>query len=95
MGNAYEKLNDLPSAIKYLQKSLTEHRTPDTLTRLRNLESLKKTRDIESYRSPELSDAARERGNAFFKQGNFVEGVKEYTEAIKRNDKDARNFSNA
>lgn len=94
MGNAYAKLDDFTNAIKFLQKSLAEHRTPEVLARLRDIEKQKKTADVEAYRSPELSDAARERGNEFFKKGKFADGVNEYTEAIKRNDKDARNYSN-
>lgn len=94
MGNAYAKLNDYSNAIKFLQKSLAEHRTSEVLTRLRELEMLKKQLDIDAYRSPELSDQARERGNTFFKASKFVEGVTEYTEAIKRNDTDPRNYSN-
>lgn len=94
MGNAYAKLDDYTNAIKYLQKSLAEHRTPDILARLRELEKAKKQFDIDAYRSVELSDAARERGNEFFKASKFVDGVREYTESIKRNDKDPRNYSN-
>jgi len=94
MGNAYAKMNDLVNAIKYLEKSLSEHRTPDTLSKLRELEKLKVNADKEAYRNPQLSDEARERGNVLFKQQLFADAVKEYTESIKRNDADPRNYSN-
>lgn len=94
MGNAFAKLDDLENAIKYLNKSLAEHRTADVLTKLRELEKLKKQNDEEAYRDPKLSDEARERGNELFKAGNYSAAVKEYTEAIKRNDKEPKNFSN-
>lgn len=47
-----------------------------------------------AYFNPQLSDQAREAGNELFKENKYVEAIAEYTEAIKRNDKDARNYSN-
>ncbi|KAJ3003097.1 UNVERIFIED_CONTAM: hypothetical protein HDU68_005883, partial [Siphonaria sp. JEL0065] len=94
MGNAYSKLNDYKNAIKYYEKSLSEHRTPEVLTKLRETEKLQKETEKEAYRNPELADAAREIGNELFKKHSYAEAVKHYTEAIKRNDKDPRNFSN-
>ncbi|KAI8609155.1 putative heat shock protein [Chytriomyces sp. MP71] len=94
MGNAYSKLNDHKNAIKFYEKSLSEHRTPDVLTKLRETEKLQKQLEKEAYRNPELADAAREIGNELFKKHDYVEAVKHYTEAIKRNDADPRNFSN-
>ncbi|KAJ3109943.1 Hsp90 cochaperone, partial [Physocladia obscura] len=94
MGSAYQKLSDLPSAIKYFEKSLSEHRTPDVLTKLREVEKLQKAADKEAYRDPALADEARELGNDLFKKHNYADAVKHYTEAIKRNDRDPRNYSN-
>ncbi|TPX57936.1 hypothetical protein SpCBS45565_g06587 [Spizellomyces sp. 'palustris'] len=94
MANAYMKKGDLDNAIKYYNKSLTEHRTPDILTKLKEVEKLKATQEKESYRNPQLADEAREKGNELFKESNFAEAVKYYTEAIKRNDADPRNYSN-
>jgi stress-induced-phosphoprotein 1 len=48
----------------------------------------------EAYRDPALSDAARERGNDLFKAARYAEAVKEYTEAVKRNDKDPKAYTN-
>ncbi|TPX33118.1 hypothetical protein SmJEL517_g03939 [Synchytrium microbalum] len=94
IGNAYAKMNDLPNAIKYLQKSLSEHRDAGVLDRLRAIEKQKAVADKESYRDPVKSDEAREKGNEFFKKGVWPDAVKFYTEAIKRNDTDARNYAN-
>ncbi|KAG1054530.1 hypothetical protein G6F43_003466 [Rhizopus delemar] len=94
IGNAYSKLNDLDNAIKYYGKSLTEHRTPETLQKLRDTEKLKKEQEKAAYYNPELADKAREEGNTFFKEGKWPEAVERYTESIKRNDKDARPYSN-
>ncbi|ORY43280.1 TPR-like protein [Rhizoclosmatium globosum] len=94
MGSAYSKKNDHKNAIKFYEKSLSEHRTPDILTKLREAEKIQKEAEKEAYRNPELADAAREIGNELFKKHSYAEAVKHYTEAIKRNDKDPRNFSN-
>ncbi|KAJ3289375.1 hypothetical protein HK104_007507 [Borealophlyctis nickersoniae] len=94
IGNAYSKMNDLPNAIKYYGKSLSEHRTPDVLTKLREAEKQKALADKEAYRNPQLSDEAREKGNELFKQARYADAIPFYTEAIKRNDTDPRNYSN-
>jgi stress-induced-phosphoprotein 1 len=60
-------LGDLEQAIKFFHKSLTEHRTPDILTKLRETEKAKLEADKQAYIDPVKADAAREEGNAFFK----------------------------
>jgi stress-induced-phosphoprotein 1 len=46
---------------------LTEHRTPDILTKLRETEKAKLEADKQAYIDPAKADAAREEGNASFK----------------------------
>ncbi|KAJ3069119.1 Hsp90 cochaperone, partial [Quaeritorhiza haematococci] len=94
MGNAYIKQDNYEEAIKYYNKSLAEHRTADVLTKLREAEKIKKERDRLAYINPAKSDEAREKGNELFKSGSFSEAVRFYTDAIKRNPEDPRNFSN-
>ncbi|KAI0786453.1 chaperone [Abortiporus biennis] len=93
-GNAYAKKNDLDNAIKYFNKSLTEHRTPDILNKLRETERAKAEADRLAYISPEKAHEAREEGNALFKAGDFAGAVKAYTEAIKRDPSDPRSYNN-
>ncbi|KAF9581830.1 Hsp90 cochaperone, partial [Lunasporangiospora selenospora] len=88
IGNAYSKQNMLPEAIRYYGKSLDEHRTPDILAKLKETEKAKAKADKEAYKDVNLSAEARERGNVLFKQSDFAGAVKEYTEAIKRDDTD-------
>ena len=38
IGTAYQRKGDTPTAVKFFQKSLTEHRTPDILNKLRAAE---------------------------------------------------------
>ncbi|KAF9176670.1 Hsp90 cochaperone [Haplosporangium sp. Z 767] len=94
IGNAYAKQDKLSEAIKYYGKSLAEHRTPDILAKLKEAEKAKAKADKEAYRDPALSAEARDRGNALFKKSDFAGAVKEYTEAIKRDDTDPRAYSN-
>jgi stress-induced-phosphoprotein 1 len=94
IGNAYEKLNDLPNAITNYQKSLTEHRTPDILTKLRNAEKALAKAEKESYISPEKAEEARELGNQKFKEADWPAAVEAYSEMIKRSPEDPRGYSN-
>ncbi|KAJ1668337.1 Hsp90 cochaperone [Coemansia sp. RSA 1813] len=94
IGSAYSKKDDLDKAINYYNRSLSEHRSADILTKLRTLEKVRKTREEEEYRDEGKANEARERGNEFFKAGKYPEAQKEYSEAIKRNPNDPRAYSN-
>ncbi|SCU77499.1 LAME_0A01310g1_1 [Lachancea meyersii CBS 8951] len=94
IGNAYHKMGDLPKAIDNYQRSLTEHRTPDTLTKLRNCEKELKVRETEAYIDPEKAEEARLQGKDFFTKGDWPGAVNAYTEMIKRAPEDARGYSN-
>ncbi|KAH9950093.1 activator of Hsp70 and Hsp90 chaperone [Amylocystis lapponica] len=93
-GNAYYRKNDLPSAIKFFNKSLTEHRTPDILNKLREAERMNAESARLAYINPEKANEAREEGNALFKAGDFAGAVKAYTESIKRAPTDPRGYNN-
>lgn len=67
IGTAYTKKGDHDNAVKFFSKSLSEHRTPDILNKLREAEKQKKESDRAAYINPELANQAREEGNALFK----------------------------
>ena len=94
IGSAYQRKGDMDSAVKFFNKSLTEHRTPDILNKLRDVERLKVETDRQAYIDPEKSHAAREEGNVQFKGGDFAGAVKSYTESIKRDPNDPRGYNN-
>lgn len=94
IGSSYQKKNDLESAIKFYQKSLTEHRTPDILSKVRDLEKMKAEEDRKAYIDVDKAAIAREDGNVKFKAGDFAGAVKDYTESIKRDPSDARSYNN-
>ena len=94
IGTSYEKLNDLPSAILNYQKSLTEHRTPDILNKLRAAEKQQKLDETQAYISPEEAEKARELGGQRFKESDWPGAVEAYTEMTKRAPNDPRGYSN-
>ncbi|CAN6273659.1 unnamed protein product [Urochloa humidicola] len=97
-GTALVKLakssKDFDIAIETFQKALTEHRNPDTLKKLNEAEKAKKELEQQEYYDPKLADEEREKGNEFFKQQKYPEAIKHYTEALRRNPKDPRVYSN-
>ncbi|KAI0260926.1 chaperone [Gloeopeniophorella convolvens] len=94
IGSAYFKKDDLASAIRFFEKSLTEHRTAEILNKLKEVERVKAAADRAAYIDPALSAVAREEGNKLFKEGDFAGAVKSYTESIKRDPNDARGYNN-
>jgi len=94
IGNAYHKKGDLDNAIKFYNKSLAEHRTPQVLDVLRKTEKEKAEAAKLAYHDVAKADEARNQGNVLFKEGKYSEAVKFYTEAIKRNEDDPRNWNN-
>lgn len=94
IGSAYQRQGDLANAVRFFEKSLTEHRTPDVLNKLRETEKIKIDADKRAYIDPEKSAVAREEGNTLFKAGDFAGAVRSYTESIKRDPADARGYNN-
>ena len=94
LGNIYLKKEDLPSAVKFFDKSLTEHRTPDVLNKLRATQKEIKTREALAYINPEKGEEARLEGKEYFNKGDWPNAVKAYSEMIKRSPDDARGYSN-
>ncbi|KAA8913365.1 hypothetical protein FN846DRAFT_129280 [Sphaerosporella brunnea] len=94
IGTAYQKMGDLSKAIEYYQRSLTEHRTPDILSKLRAAEKAKIEAEKQAYIDPAKAEEAREEGNTLFKAADFAGAVKAYSEMIKRSPDDPRGYSN-
>lgn len=94
IGSAYEKMGDLPNAITNYQKSLTEHRTPEVLNKLKAAEKAQIKAEKDAYINPEEADKARELGNQKFKEADWPGAVEAYTEMIKRAPEDPRGYSN-
>lgn len=82
--NALVKQEKLEEAITMYNKSLTEHRTADTLTKLHETEKQLKLKKEQDYVNLDLCNQEKEKGNEFFKVQKFPEAVQAYLEAIKR-----------
>jgi stress-induced-phosphoprotein 1 len=94
IGSAYEKLGDYAKAIENYQKSLTEHRTPDVVNKLRTAERNKIEAARVAYIDPAKAEEAREDGNKKFKETDWPGAVAAYTEMVKRAPDDPRGYSN-
>ena len=94
IGSAYDKKGDLALAVENYNKSLTEHRTPDILNKLRSAEKNKKEAERIAYIDPVKAEEAREEGNKKFKEPDFPAAVAAYSEMIKRAPDDPRGYSN-
>lgn len=94
IGSSYEKLGDLPLAVTNYQKSLTEHRTPEILAKLKAAERAHIKAERDAYISPEKAEEARALGAEKFKEGDWPATVEAYTEMTKRAPDDPRGYSN-
>ncbi|KAG9778583.1 Hsp90 cochaperone [Exophiala dermatitidis] len=94
IGSAYEKLGDLPQAIDNYQRSLTEHRTPEILSKLRAAEKAQIKAERDAYVNPEKAEEARLLGAERFKNADWPGAVEAYTELTKRAPDDPRGYSN-
>lgn len=94
MGAALERLGRLPEAISTYERALTEHRTPEMLSRLREAQRAQEAAAKAAYHNPVLAESERAAGNELFKAGDYVGALKHYSEAIKRDENDARGWAN-
>lgn len=94
MGSTYEKKGDMANAVEYYHRSLTEHRTPEILAKLRAAEKAKIIENRNAYIDPEKAEEARELGNQKFKEADWPAAVEAYSEMTKRAPDDPRGYSN-
>lgn len=67
-----------------LNKSLTEHRTADTLKLRDQAEKMLKRKQEEAYEDLSLAEEEKNKGNQAFKEEKYPEAIAFYTEALKR-----------
>merc|ERR1711953_34666 len=90
IATCYEKEKDLEQALKWYNKSLSEHRDKKTLEKVTKIEKEKKEADRRAYFDSEKAEEERAAGNECFKKGKFPEALKHYNEGILRTADDAK-----
>lgn len=81
---AHLKKNDTAAAIKAYGNAQMEAHDKAIERKVKNLELELKKQEKLSYINPELGLEAKERGNAFFREGDFPGAIREYEEAVRR-----------
>lgn len=94
IGTAYEKQGDMDKAIEFFNMSLREHRTPETLNKLRAAEKKQLEDAKKALIDPEKAEEARVKGNEFFKKADYTEAYKAYEDMARRSPDDPRGYSN-
>lgn len=94
IARSYKELKEWTNAKVFYEKSLSEHRTPETRAQLAEIEKIIKEEERKAYIDPKVAEEEKEKGNDFFKKGDFATALKHYSEAIKRNPDDAKLYSN-
>lgn len=94
MAGAYLKRDDVDNALVMYGKAQMEKFDKAIERKMKNMELENKKKAKERYVNPELGAAAKERGNAAFREGNFPQAIEEYEEACKRDPKNAAYHNN-
>ncbi|KAG5675088.1 hypothetical protein PVAND_005020 [Polypedilum vanderplanki] len=94
IANSYKKLGEYKNAKTYYEKSLSEHRTPEVKTMLSEVEKIINEEERRAFIDPAKAEEEKEKGNEYFKKGDFSTAIKHYTEAINRNPDDPKLYSN-
>lgn len=94
IASVYEKQRKWDEAIEMYNKSLTEDNSRHTRNALRDLQRNREKIEKEEYINPELAQAAKDRGNEFFKEKQYADAKREYDDAVKRNPTDHLLYSN-
>lgn len=76
------KLGNIKEALHFIEKSLSEHRDPEIVKKLKQLEKQLKEEEKKAYINPEISEEEKVKGNEFFKNGKSISSVFDYFKAI-------------
>lgn len=72
IANAYRKLGEYQNAKVFYEKSLSEHRVPETRALLAEIEKIIKVEELKAYIDPVKAEEAKEKGNELFKKGRLI-----------------------
>lgn len=91
---AHLKKDDIQAALKAYGQAQMEAHDKAIERKIKNLELDMKKQEKLRYINPELGLAAKERGNALFRDGDFPGAIKEYEEAVRRDPSNAPYHNN-
>jgi len=94
MASIHEKKKEWDQAKEMYNKALLEDNNRVTRNALRELERTREKMEKADYFDPVKAEAAREKGNEFFKADRMAEAKEQYDDAIKRNPTEAKLYSN-
>jgi stress-induced-phosphoprotein 1 len=94
MAACLQRQKKFDEAIDFYNKALTEDNNKQTRNALRECERIKEKHLADAYLDPALAEQHKEKGNELFKAQKYPDAKKEYEEAIRRNPKDAKIYSN-
>lgn len=94
MANAYDKWGKFQEAEDAYEKALLEDYNDGAKRALKKLQAKRKKLDAENYINPELSEEAKTKGNESFQAGKWQDAIEHYSEALKRNPKNYKVYSN-
>mmetsp|Transcript_13169 Transcript_13169/g.37922 ORF Transcript_13169/g.37922 Transcript_13169/m.37922 type:complete len:565 (-) Transcript_13169:168-1862(-) len=86
---SYQKKGDLAKAIEMCNSAQLESYSKETQRLLKTYELEKKKKDTQAYQDDEKAEAAKQKGNEFFRAQDWPKAVEQYEDAVKRAPKNA------
>lgn len=93
-GSVLSKQKDYANSHIFYEKSLLENSDYKVKEEMKQMLKIKKVFDDQNYLDPVKAEEHNEKAKEYFKLGDWVNALKEYTEAIKRNPKEPKYYSN-
>ena len=91
---AYREQNKLDEALKAFEDSQKEKNDPRIKEAYKEIKKLKEKYDAEAYINPEMAEKENLKANELYRAKKFPEAIKLYEEAIKRNPKLPKYYTN-
>lgn len=93
-GSVLCKQQNYAESVQYYEKSLLENQDYKVKEELRLVQKLKRENDAHNYLDSDKAEEENEKAKEFFKSGDWANANKHYDEAILRNPKDPKLYSN-